>query len=121
MTPIKHIASKVQSVFDHIQPPETDPMMNFNERTLLKFTEEAGFPEIHLELRNDVIQRKQKLTWKSFLETKGNPLIPTIKEAIDQVLTPDETKDFEGFLRPLVETGKGVHQAAWIYLWATKY
>ena len=41
------------------------------------------------------------------MRTSGNPLIPTVAEAMDQVLTPREADRFAAHLRPLVESGAG--------------
>ena len=50
----------------------------------------------------------------------GNPNIPTLEEAMDQALTPDEAKRLAAHLRPLVEQGRGTWRMAHAYLWATK-
>jgi SAM-dependent methyltransferase len=43
VTPIQAIADKVHALYERLQPRETDPMMNFDERDLLRWTEQAGF------------------------------------------------------------------------------
>jgi len=35
------LSSKVKAVYQRIQPLETDPMMNFDERDLMEFAERA--------------------------------------------------------------------------------
>jgi hypothetical protein len=55
-----------------------------------------------------------------FVRTSGNPLIPTLQEALDQVLSPREAEVFTGHLRPLVESGSGEKRRAVAYLTATK-
>jgi hypothetical protein len=51
VTPIADLAQKVEAVFLRLQPPETDPMTDFDERDLFALAEQAGFHEIHLELQ----------------------------------------------------------------------
>jgi hypothetical protein len=46
--------------------------------------------------------------------------MPTIGEAVEQVLTPEEARRFEAQLRPLVERGEGITRSAVAYLSATK-
>ncbi len=97
-----------------------DPMMNFNERDLLRHAEEAGFAEIHLELVVDVEPRTWVEDWKLLLGTAPNPNARTTGEAIAAALTPEEAERFEGHLRPLVEAGRGLKRSAFAYLWAVK-
>ena len=47
VNPVKDLAVRVQAIYERIQPRETDPMLNFDERDLLIYAEEAGFEEIH--------------------------------------------------------------------------
>src|SRR5712691_10081909 len=50
VTPIVAIASKVRAVFEQIHPPESSPLLNFDERDRLTFAERAGFAEITMSL-----------------------------------------------------------------------
>jgi hypothetical protein len=50
----------------------------------------------------------------------GNPLIPTVGDAIDRALTPEERERFVTHLRPLVEQGRGVWRMGQAYLVAVK-
>jgi hypothetical protein len=43
-----------------------------------------------------------------FLHSSGNPKIPTIAEAMDKALTPEERERFASHLRVMVEEGQGV-------------
>lgn len=119
ITPVAELAQKVQVVYLRIQPPDSDPMTDFDERDLVSLAEKAGFSEIHLELQIDVKPPKNR-DWSVLLRTAGNPKIPTLEEAMQQVLTPAETERFVGHLRPLVEAGQGVRRSAVAYLWAVK-
>ena len=49
--PILEIAEKVEAVYQRIQPTDTDPMTDFDERDLVRLAEKAGFKEVHLELQ----------------------------------------------------------------------
>ena len=122
-TPIVGIATKVKAVYERLQPLDADPMMNFDERDLIGYAAEAGFREVHLDLEVDIkplSERGENMTWESFMRTAGNPRIPTLAEAMAQVLTDDEAARFTAHMRPLVETGTGTYRSAVAYLSATK-
>ena len=119
VTPVAHLAQKVEAVFLRLQPPDSDPMTDFDERDLFAQAEQAGFGEIHLELQAWAKPQKEG-SWAGFLNTAGNPKIPTIAEAMQEALTPAESERFTAHLRPLVESGQGVHRMAVAYLWGVK-
>jgi ubiquinone/menaquinone biosynthesis C-methylase UbiE len=120
VTAVADLAAKVVALYSGIQPSDTDPMLNFDERDLLHAAEQSGFREIHLELRVDIEPRLPAVTWDSFIRSAANPLIPTHAQAVAESLTPAEAERFEGHLRPLVETGQGELKHAVAHLWATK-
>jgi ubiquinone/menaquinone biosynthesis C-methylase UbiE len=115
---LEHLATRVEHVYDEIQPP-TDPMLDFDERDLVRLAEEAGFFPIELELQAE-IRSMDPRPWAAFLNSSGNPKIPTIAEAMDQALTREEREHFIGHLRPLVEEGRGVWRMAHAFLRAAK-
>jgi arsenite methyltransferase len=119
VTPVMDIAQKVKWVYQRVQPLETDPMLDFDERDLMAFAEQAGFKEVHLEFQAEV-KPPAEGDWEAFLRIPGNPNIPSLEEAIKQALTPDEAEKFVAHLRPLVEAKQGLHRSAVAYLWAVK-
>jgi ubiquinone/menaquinone biosynthesis C-methylase UbiE len=128
ITPVIEIASKVKGVYLRQQPPESDSMLDFDERDLLSFAEKAGFADIHLELQAQVRHHslvrdsQEGENWDSLFRTAGNPRMPTLEEAMNQSLTPEEAHKLINHLRPLVEAKirKGTARSAVAYLWATK-
>lgn len=120
--PINDLAQKVKALYQSIQPFDTDPMLNFDERDLIYWAEQAGFREIHLELQADITPSPEELamSWEQFLHAAWNPKIPTLDEAMQQALTPDETKHFVAHLQPLVEANERVVRFAEAYLSAVK-
>jgi ubiquinone/menaquinone biosynthesis C-methylase UbiE len=112
------LAARVDRIYEEIQPPD-DPMLDFDERDLIRLAESAGFFPVDLELHASVSPIEPR-PWHAFLNSSGNPKIPTIGEAIDQALTPEERERFIEHLRPLVEEGKGVSRMAQAYLQAVK-
>ena len=119
VTPVMDIAQKLEALYQQIQPPDIDPMTDFDERDLLDRVEKAGFSEIQLELQI-AIKPHEFGDWSAFLHTAANPKIPTLAEAMEQVLTPQEIESFINHIRPLVEARQGTRRSAIAYLWAVK-
>ena len=124
VTPVKDLAVRVQAIYERIQPRETDPMLDFDERDLLAHSEEAGFGEVHLEYEANITHGNPYLSegrgWETLLKTSGNPKIPTLEEAMNEALTAEEIEGFTAHLRPLVERNEGKGMSAHAYLWAVK-
>lgn len=119
VTPVIEIAQKLKDVYLRIQPLDTDPMGDFDERDLVAFAEKAGFKAIHLELQIE-IKPADDADWSELMHTPWNPKIPTLAEAMQQELTPVESEAFVNYLRPLVESKQGIDRNAIAYLWAVK-
>jgi SAM-dependent methyltransferase len=120
VTPVMDLAQKIGSVYRRIQPDD-DPMLDFDERDLIRFADRSGLSEIHLELQADVAPHKEEMSWEVYSHTAWNPKIPTLEEAIKQVLTTEEAERFVGHLRPLVESTSRITRSARAYLWAVKH
>jgi len=119
VTPVMEIAQQLKDVYQRIQPPDTDPMGDFDERDLVRQAEKAGFKEIYLELQIE-IKPSENADWSVMMHTAWNPKIPTLEEAMQQALTPGEAENFVNHLRPLVESKYGINRSAVAYLWAVK-
>jgi ubiquinone/menaquinone biosynthesis C-methylase UbiE len=102
-------------------PEAEQTLVDFDERDLLSFAEEAGFDEIRLAYEAR-IERGSWLSgsWETVLRTAGNPLAPTIEEAITEALTAEERERFIAHLRPAVEANEGRRRMATAYLRAVK-
>jgi ubiquinone/menaquinone biosynthesis C-methylase UbiE len=120
ITPIKPLAAKLKAFYDSIQPPGTDPMLDFDDRDLVRYAEQAGFADISLELRVTIKNGKQPVPWDRALHMSGNPLTPPLGEVLDRVLGPQEVAEFTAHLKPLVESGTGRERQALAYLTAAK-
>ena len=112
------LADRVEAVYEAIQPP-SDPMLDFDERDLVRFAEGAGFFPIDLDYHAEIRPTDPK-PWPAFLNSAGNPKIPTIAQAMEQALTPEERERFATHLRPLVERGGGVWRMGEAYLTAVR-
>jgi arsenite methyltransferase len=120
ITPVKPLADKVEALYQSIQRPGEDPMLDFDDRDLLRHAEQAGFAEIDLELRVTVENRTSPVRWEQALRMSGNPLVPTLGEALDRTLSPEESTQFTAYLEPLVESGTSRRRLAVTYLAAAK-
>jgi len=127
VTPVMSLAGKIRAVYGSAHGGEGDPMMDFDERDLFRFAEQAGFPEVHLELQSKVVPGASEQgavdehrRWESFLKSSPNPLVPTFEEAMQQALSAGEIEQFTAYLRPLVEKKQRVERSSVAYLWAVK-
>ncbi len=119
VTPVKDLALRVRAVWERIQPPGADPMSDFDERDLLRLAGEAGFGELHMELKVDV-RRHEPRSWDGLMGMSFNPKLPTVGETMRQALAPHEVERLTAHLRPLVQGGEGRLGQAVAYLWAVK-
>ena len=120
MTPVKPLAARLEAFYESVQPPGADPMLDFDERDLVRHAERAGFADIGLELRVTVKNGKQPVPWDHALRMSGNPLVPPLGEVLDRVLSPREIAEFTAHVKPLVESGAGRERQALAYLAAAK-
>jgi ubiquinone/menaquinone biosynthesis C-methylase UbiE len=119
LSAIPDISKKIRAVYDELQPPDTDPMLDFDERDLIALAERAGFFPIRLTLEAEVTPVEPRV-WSGFLDQAGNPRLPTIGEVIANTLSPGERDRFEAHVRPLVEEGRGEWRMAEAHLVAVK-
>ena len=98
----------------------SDPMMNFTEKDLVRCAEDAGFREVHVELRVDIEPGARVVDWERMLNTSPNPKAHTIGEALRAALNDDELARFEKQVRPLADAGQGTLRSAFAYLRAIK-
>jgi arsenite methyltransferase len=120
ISPVRDLAARIQALYRSIQPSDSNPMLDFDDRDLVRHAQKAGFPEINMELRVSVRTRREPASWDRFMRTSANALVPTFGEALDQALTPAEVAELTSYLRPLVESGTGLERMALAYLTAAK-
>ncbi len=122
--PVRDLAEKVRNVYRRHQPPDTDPMLNFDERDLFDLAESAGFEEVQLTFEAGVRTgspfNEEPVPWETLLKTSGNPKQPPFGEAMEEAFSTRERKRFTAHLRPLVEAGRQRWPVAVAYLKAVK-
>jgi arsenite methyltransferase len=119
LAPLGDLSTRLLAVYDAIQPRDSDPMLDFDERDLSRLAEDAGFFPIRLVLDAEITSVTPR-AWDGFLDSSGNPNIPTLREAMQEVFTPPERERFSAYLRPLVESGSGTWRMASAHVAATK-
>ena len=116
--PVVEIYQKVRAVYDAIQSP-SDPMLDFDERDLFQLAEQAGFFPLRLLLEAEISSTEPR-AWDGFINTAGNPNIPTLAEAMTRALTAAEREQLTDHLRPLVEQGQGEWRMATAHVYGEK-
>jgi ubiquinone/menaquinone biosynthesis C-methylase UbiE len=120
---VADLVEKVVAAFEAAEPPDESPLLDFDERDLVRLARGASFERFRLEYEASVLDTAPPggpATWSSFWGFAGNPNMPTVGEAVERALTPEEARRFEAHLRPLVERGEGITRSAVAYLSATK-
>ncbi len=119
VTGLEPLADKVKAVYRQCQP-DTHPMVNFDERDLIAWTEEAGFGEVHLDYHVDVDQPPVEITWPVMLRSSPNPLVPPLADVLDQALTVAERQVLVQRLQDQINTGRSRRRMASAYLTAVR-
>jgi len=60
------------------------------------------------------------MPWETFVQIVANPKVPSLGEAMEEALGPEERERLVAHLRPLVEEGRGRVRQAGAYVSATK-
>ncbi len=118
-SPVADLARRLREYYERLQPPDSDPMLDFGEKDLLRLARDAGFREVELELRAN-LRPLPACAWDLYVSSPGNPRIPAVKDAMTELFTPEEAARYEAFLRPRVESGGEEGLSAVAFLSAVK-
>jgi arsenite methyltransferase len=118
VSPVQHLADKVMAGW---KQPDEHPLLNFDERYLFRFAQDAGFEEITMDYHAEVKTEEWARSADVFLHSSGNPLDPTPEEEMIEALDPAERAEFEAYLRAAIESRPRVRaRRAGAYLRAVK-
>ena len=118
VAPVQHLADKIMA---HRKQPEEHPLLNFDERDLLRWARETGFAQISMDYRAQVEETEWSTSADVFLRSSGNPLDLTPEEDMREALEPDERAEFEAYIRTTIESHPQIQlRRAKAYLWAVK-
>lgn len=98
---------------------QTSAIANYSERDLLRFAQDSGFSEIHVELHMNVSTSIFN-SWEVFLGISPHPLAPTLHTILANQFSEDERQLFEKTLRPIVEDPESVSTDRMAYVTARK-
>lgn len=107
------------------QYPDTEekirlcPFANYSERDLIRFAQNAGFANLHLELHIDIGPSILR-SWDLFVNSSPHPLAPPLSAIMTERFTAEEREFFERKMRPVVEDPKAVSTDRMVYLTARK-
>jgi arsenite methyltransferase len=119
VTGLEDLADRVKGVYRRHQPAG-GPMADFDERDLLGWAESAGFAEVHLDYHVDIDIEPVRMTWSTMLRHAPNPLVPTLREVLDEALIGIEREALADRLRDQLERGAVRRRFATAYLTAVR-
>ena len=120
VTSVAALARRVKTLYATLQPLDSDPMLDFDERDLVAWAESAGFSEVYMDYHVEIKPKDSRLDWERMKKSAGNPKIPTLEEAMAEVLSPEEQEVFETHMRSAIDAGQPTTASAYVYLWAVK-
>ena len=120
VTPVRDLADRVKSVYREIHDREGNTMHDFEAPDMVAWAEDAGFEEVRLDARYQLSPSEPYESWDVYERSSANPLVPTLAEAIDSVLSPEEAARLRSHLRAKAEAGDGVQRTATAYLRAVR-
>jgi len=109
---IEHLAQRLEDFYRKLQPMDTDPMSDFDERDLLRHCEGAGFHYVRVDLSVYAAPIKPA-QWDRIINIPGNPNIPSFAEAMQQIFSEDERLRYTQALRSCMEAGAEFN--AWLW------
>ena len=122
VAPVLELARKVKAAYERASCDET--LIDFDERDLLNMAERAAFGEIVLDYSATIEPARLRWggvhAWEVFLHSSPNPNAPTLDEALDEALSPDEREKLVNYLRRGFEGEQAEGRHATAYLRAVK-
>ncbi len=112
------LADRIKAAYDEVAGQATRPMVDFDDRDLVRLAETAGFEEVHLECHIDVAHdaSARAVDLDALLDSAPNPLAPTLRECVDRALSPPERARFQAELGRARDEGRHVRRSAVAYL-----
>lgn len=104
---------------DTAEKIRASPIANYSERDLVRFAQNAGFADLHLELHIDTGPSMTR-SWDVFIHSSPHPLAPPLSRIMAEQFSPAERAFFERSMRPVIEDPKAVSTDRMAYLTARK-
>jgi arsenite methyltransferase len=98
-SPVAELLVRVRGAFQDGQP-----MIDFDERDLLRWAVDAGFAAVELDYRAQLDVPAEPITdWATLRNTAPNPLAPTYGEAMAATLTAAEQQRLDEYMTARAE------------------
>ncbi|MBV9724791.1 MAG: methyltransferase domain-containing protein, partial [Gammaproteobacteria bacterium] len=121
IAPVVDLADRVKREYERLCGPATQPMRDFDNRDLVHWATQAGFPEVRLTLHHEVVPGALRATsFETFLDSAPNPLAPTLRETINSALDGSERRRLIDYLRDRFTTTLPTQHWAVAYLHALR-
>ena len=121
IAPLVDLADQIKREYKRLSGPETQTMLDFDDRDLVRWATEAGFPEVRLTLHHEVVPGAMRATsFDTFLDGAPNPLAPTLRETIDSALDGPERQQLLDYLHSRFTTTLPIQHWAVAYLQARR-
>ncbi len=119
---IVDLADEVKASYMATRDPAADSMMDFDEHDLVRFAENAGFEQLHLECHVDIEPAAQMraMDLQTLLDIAPNPLAPSLREVLDAALGAAERDRFLAYFERVVAEEMPIRRSAVAYLVARK-
>lgn len=87
--------------------PNSSPMLDFDERDLLRWAEQAGFEDLHLTYEAHVggVHPAEGQTLEAFLSQSPNPNMPTLAQILEESLAVKERHQLKELLAAGLRSG----------------
>ncbi|MFI6076158.1 class I SAM-dependent methyltransferase [Actinoplanes sp. NPDC051343] len=104
-SPVDDLLRKISLVyFDAGSAAASQTIVDFDERDLLAWADAAGFDAIELDYRAELRALADPIVdWEGLKRTAPNPLAPTYGDVIAGVLTAEEQRRLDTYMRGLAE------------------
>jgi arsenite methyltransferase len=120
VAPVRDLADRVKGVFSSIHDGAGNSMHDFGAEDLVGWAERAGFTDVRVDATYELTPARPRTTWDADERQAANPLVPSLAEAIDSVLDPEEAARFREHLRGKAEAGDGAERGAHAHLRAVR-
>ena len=116
--PVRPLADKIMARW---KQPQEHPLLNFDERDLFRWAQEAGFAQIRMDYSAEIDVTEWASSADAFLHSSGNPLDSTPEEEMLEALDPAERAEFETYIRKAIASRPQIQRRlAKTYLRAVK-
>lgn len=121
IAPVIELADRVKREYERLSGPETQTMLDFDDRDLVRWATQAGFPDVRLTLHHEVVPGALgATTFDTLLDGAPNPRAPTLRETIHSALDGPERQQLLDCLQDRFTSTLPIQPRAVAYLQARR-